>query len=148
MRWNNCDEYWKNGNSLFKRRFHCRHRPRILRSLMTLVYARITRLRMSRSIFYSGGNHNGKPMQNRFNSDMIFYIQTVLRIFVILFYQGYSISLPFQAGSARQSVSRGWGPLELLHKIPHHFHAIQMATPSWYKDTNRSLCKENAIICS
>lgn len=51
MRWNNCDEYWKNGNSLFKRRFHCRHRPRILRSLMTLVYARITRLRMSRSIF-------------------------------------------------------------------------------------------------
>ena len=58
MRWNNCDEYWKNGNSFFKRRFHCRRRPRILRSLMTLVYARITRLRMLRSIFYSGGNHN------------------------------------------------------------------------------------------
>ena len=32
--WSNRDENWKNANSLFQRRFLCRLRPRILRSLM------------------------------------------------------------------------------------------------------------------
>ena len=33
--WSNRDEDWKNANSLFQRRFLCRRRPRILRSLLT-----------------------------------------------------------------------------------------------------------------
>ena len=33
--WSNRDEDWKNANSLFQRRFLCRSRPRILRSLMS-----------------------------------------------------------------------------------------------------------------
>ena len=39
--WSNRDEDWKNTNSLFQRRFLCRRRPRILRSLFTSATVRI-----------------------------------------------------------------------------------------------------------
>ena len=39
--WSNRDKDWKNANSLFQRRFHCRRRPRILRSLITQLKEKV-----------------------------------------------------------------------------------------------------------